>query len=74
MNAFSQHCRIRTLLVRRHWELSSRLHGLTSRLMFFAVENRQQEFRSARAECRESKVEIAESWQQLQAHRAEHGC
>ena len=74
MNPISLHCRVRTLLVRRHWVLSSRLHGLTSRLMFLAGQNRREEFRSARAECQQSKSEIVVSYQQLEAHRAEHGC
>ena len=67
-------CSTRDDLQHRVWDLVSRFHNLTSRLLSLAGEGDHQAFASTRADCAIARAEINQSREQLLLHRAEHGC
>lgn len=74
MNSIVRHCQTRRSLQQQLWKSSSWLRELTSRLMSLAGQNQPEAFCWVRVNCEEASANIAVWRQQLQAHRAEHGC
>ena len=66
-------CYRKNILEDRLFELVSRLHDLTSRLIALAGRDHQR-FNATKAQCNTVHDEIALSRRDLQAHRGEHGC
>ena len=73
MDLAAQYCPIRKNFEEQILILVDRLVWLTSRLKSFVGDDHQA-FISARADCDDTKAEIAESRRDLRFHRSEHGC
>ena len=66
------YCYPKSALEHRFFELVSRLHELTSRLMSVAGRDHQS-FIATKSDCDTVHSEIADMRRELQTHRAEHG-
>lgn len=66
-------CQTRTDLEHRIWDLSSRLHNLTTKLAFLAGTEREM-FGAIKDACDDTKAAINLSRRNLSVHRSEHGC
>lgn len=73
MDTTTQYCPIRKDLEKRSWKLVSKLSSLSPRLMVSAGIDHKV-FNETTAELRETRAEIVEIRQQLEAHRSKHGC
>ena len=73
METDHSNCQTRDDLQNRVWDLVTRFHFLTSRLLFLAGKDRQA-FAVVSADCVTARADINESRRQLQVHRTEHGC
>ena len=69
----ASYCSTRRDLENRSWALTSRLFDLSGRLTNMAG-LRKREFSSTHDDCEETKGELAELHQLLEAHRSKHGC
>lgn len=73
MDFTSQYCPDRRNLEENLWVLSTRLFGLSGRLLKLVGKDHTA-FTSTKDECQETRAEIVELKSQLTAHRLAHGC
>jgi len=73
MGRTAQYCPTRRDLETQNYNLVSRLSRLSAGLIGSAGVDTKA-FNATTAECKETHAEITQIRQQLQAHRAKHGC
>ena len=73
MDLTAQYCPTRRDLEELSWSLTSRLAGLTGRLLRLVGDNHDA-FLVVKGECAETRAALVASHQTLSSHRSDHGC
>lgn len=73
MDFTTAYCATRRDLEERGWFLTTRLAGLTDRLLRLIGQDHQK-FLDMRSECRSTRAAITASHDDLREHRRTHGC